>query len=251
MNKLTQKQLIDSLDQLKGIKPRKEWAVLLKSQILAEKKSGYNTIKNPAEFAGFQNIFATAFQRKLAYAFAAILILVFGSLESAKLLPIGNKSSQETASLIGQTKINQNTVALNNLAQAIKNQTTTNSLAIKDISAKAKVLAQSLKNNPTKDPETLKSIATSLKTLADMPGTDLSANQDVQNLYQTVVESQIADLQKTTLTDDQKNILAQAENLYSQGKYSDALETIWTITNNINNNSTNSTNLIDTTSPTK
>ena len=94
--------------------------------------------------------------------------------------------------------------------------------------AEWRAIINALKDNPTKDSQTIKNIASSLKTLADMPGTDLSANQDVQNLYQTVVESQIADLQKTTLTDDQKNILAQAENLYSQGKYSDALELLMT-----------------------
>ena len=36
MVKITQEQLIESLNQLKEIKPKKEWAVLLKSQILTE-----------------------------------------------------------------------------------------------------------------------------------------------------------------------------------------------------------------------
>ena len=83
-----------------------------------------------------------------------------------------------------------------------------------------------MKDNPAQDPKTLKEIANSLKTLADVPGTDLSENQDVKDLYQTVTQSQIADLQKTTLTDEQKKTLAEIEDLYAQGKYADALEKI-------------------------
>ena len=68
---------------------------------------------------------------------------------------------------------------------------------------------------------TIKNIASSLKTLADVPGTNLTTSPDIENLYQTVVQNQIADLQKTTLTDDQKSALAQAEDLYNQGKYTE------------------------------
>lgn len=38
MVKITQKQLIEQIKQLKEIKPRKEWAILLKSQILIGKQ---------------------------------------------------------------------------------------------------------------------------------------------------------------------------------------------------------------------
>ena len=72
----------------------------------------------------------------------------------------------------------------------------------------------------------MKDIANSLKTLADVPGTDLSANQDVKDLYQAVVQSQIADLSKMTLTDEQNKALDEAKDLYFQGKYTDALEKI-------------------------
>ena len=91
--------------------------------------------------------------------------------------------------------------------------------------------AKDLKDNSIQDPNTLKEIASSLKTLADVQGTDLSANSDVEDLYQTVVQSQIADLQKTTLTDDQQKTLTQAEDLYGQGKYEQTLELLMTNNN--------------------
>ena len=60
-----------------------------------------------------------------------------------------------------------------------------------------------------------------------MPG-DVASNQDVQDLMQTVVKSEITDLQKTTLTPAQKDTLAKAQILYDQGKYADALELLMT-----------------------
>ena len=59
-----------------------------------------------------------------------------------------------------------------------------------------------------------------------MPGTDMSENPDVKDLYQTVVQSQIADLEKTTLTDDMQKTLVEVKDLYNQGKFVDALEKI-------------------------
>ena len=53
MTKITEKQLIDSLKQLKEIKPNKEWAVLLKSKIIAEKRAEVEFI--PATSIGFMD----------------------------------------------------------------------------------------------------------------------------------------------------------------------------------------------------
>ena len=53
MTKITQEQLIESLSQLKEIKPRKEWAVLLKSQILAEKQAELEIPVRQATSVGF------------------------------------------------------------------------------------------------------------------------------------------------------------------------------------------------------
>jgi len=285
MARITQKQIIESLNQLKEIKPRNEWAVLLKSQILAEKEATLIPIKIKKEILvpvkpadpketpavkspGIMDVLSSVFfQRKLAYAFAVVLFLIVGvfgftrnTMPGDLLFPVKKIAEQSQATLTGQTGLKQDIATLssriNDLSQVAKEGKTNNiPSAISEVSANVKDLAQNLKNNPTQDPQTIKEIANSLKTLADVPGTDLSQNPDVQNLYQTIVESQIADLKKTTLTDGQNNILTRAEDLAGQGKYTDALEKIWTITNNTNNNPVNSAssespaNLIDTTTP--
>jgi len=247
MAKTTQKRLVEQLKSLKEIKPRKEWAILLKSQILLKKKA-IKVIPVPVKSAeksvGIMDILSAVFApRKLAYSFAVILFLIIGifgfainTVPGDLLFPVKKIAEQSQAALTGQSGLNQDVATLSNrindLAQVAKQGRTDNiPSAISEVNVDILKLAKNLKDNPTNNPETLKDIASSLKTLADVPGTDLTTNPDVKDLYQTVVQSQIADLQNTTLTDDQIKTLAEAEDLYNQGKYTDALEKILLINN--------------------
>ncbi len=242
MAKITQEQLIKQLKILKEIKPRKEWAYSLKFEILNSKLETNPKFFN-FEFRISNFFFGLKPQKSLVYAFAVVLFLIVGvfgfavnTVPGDLLFPIKKIAEQSQAALTGQTGLKNDVAVLssriNDLAQVAKEGRTDNiSSAINEINSNASELARSLKNNPTKDLATLKDIATSLKTLADVPGTDLSQNSDVKDLYQAVVQGQIADLQETTLTDDQNNILTQAEDLYNRGKYTDALEKILLINN--------------------
>ena len=130
-----------------------------------------------------------------------MLVLILGAFGLMKLLP-GTFSQKSTASITATkpAQLDPKVVA------AIKN------------------LNQTLKDNPVQNPQAIQGIAASLKTLADIPGANLTANSDVQDLYKTVVANQIIDLQKTTLTNDQQKILSDTVNLYNAGKYNEALE---------------------------
>ncbi|MCX6722529.1 MAG: hypothetical protein NT094_00480 [Candidatus Staskawiczbacteria bacterium] len=250
MSKITEKQLIEQIKTLKEIQPRKEWAVLLKSQILTEKPAfaesfvetkqiGIKVVEQPAKSVGIMDILSFIFsQKKLAYSFAVILFLIVGTfgfmgytMPGDLLFPVKKIAEQSQASLTGQTSINQDVAKLNSrindLSQVAKKGRMDNiPSAISEININAKALAKNLKSDLVKNPQTIKEIAVSLKTLANIPGADLSETPNVKDLYQIVVESQIADLQKTTLTDDQKKVLIDIEELYKQGKYSEALEKI-------------------------
>jgi hypothetical protein len=244
---MNQQQLINSIKELKEIKPRKEWAVLLKSQILqepAKNKIGNWEIGRLVE--NCKLIIENSFTRKLAYAFAAFIFVIFGMFGFARytmpgdlLFPIKKIAEQSQASLTGQTSLKQNVASLNNrindLAQVAKEGKKDNiPSAISEISANATELAKNLKDNPAKDPQTIKDIAKSLKTLADVPGTDLTENPAVKDLYQAVAYAEISDLEKSTLTEGQLTILEHIKDLYSQEKYSDALEEILLINDNNN-----------------
>jgi hypothetical protein len=225
------------LTQLKGIKPRKEWAVLLKSQILSPKQVGSPEVK--AQSVGFMNTLSFIFSpRKLVYAFSAVLFLVIGVFGFAKytvpgdlLFPVKKIAEQSQAALSGQTTLKHEVALLNNrindLVQVAKDGRVENiPSTISEINANASQLAKNLKENVAGNKQALKDISISLKTLANVPGTDLTANKDVKDLYQVVVESQIVDLEKTTLTDEQEITLEEIKELYNQEKYTDALEKI-------------------------
>jgi len=241
--KITEKQLIDSLKQMREIKPRKEWVFSLKSQILSEQNTAPVTAKSPSILDIFSSVFL---QKKLAYSFAVILFLIVGVFGFATytvpgdlLFPVKKIAEQSQASLTGQTGLKENVATLNSrindLAQVAKEgRTGSISSAIDEVKINASVLAKNLKANPVQDSTTIKELTNSVKTLADIPGTDLSSNPDFVYIYQTIVQSQIADLEKTTLTDDQNNTLAEAKDLYDQGKYGDAFEKIWDLSNRVN-----------------
>ena len=205
MANITQNQLIDQIKTLKEIKPRKEWAVLLKSTLLENKVPGRMTGTVPVQKISFMDAAAYIFApRKLAYSFAVVLFLIVGVFGMIKLLPT-DKVLQQPATLTNQT------------TAVIKEQ----------INLTVKSISQNLKDNPVQNPQAMKTLA---KTLADMPG-DVASSADVKDLMQIVVENQIADLQKATLSAEQLEVLVEIENLYDKGKYTEALEKILLINN--------------------
>jgi hypothetical protein len=166
-------------------------------------------------------------QRKLAYSFAGILLLavgVFGASDYMSLLsPINNVAEQSGAALTAKTESTKNIADLNNKISDLAIATKNSAVAVSDVNNKVSALAKSLKDTQIKDPETITKIA---KTLASISATDLSANPDVKDLYQTIVQNEIAEQQKTTLSESQKKVLAEVQTLYDEGKYYQAFEKI-------------------------
>jgi len=152
--------------------------------------------------------------RKLAYSLAVLLLFVVGIFGFIKLLPL-EKASQQTASLTTQTGLKQN---------------------VADLNTKITELAKNLSANSLKNPQTVKEVTDEVqkikqlqaKTLADVTGTPDEKNLNdalvsANNTLAPLVQNEINDLEKTTLTEDQSGTLKDAETLYSQGKYTDAL----------------------------
>lgn len=253
--KITQKQLIEQIKTLKEIKPRREWAVLLKSQIIAEKKISF--MPQPAKSVGIMDAISYMFSpRKLAYFFAVILFLVIGIFGFYKLMP-QVKVSQQTAALTEQTGLKQNVADLNDLKNKINDLDNAAAsgekenvpLAINNIKQSATELAKNLNTNLLKDPQTAQELAVEVQrikqlqaqTFADLPGTsDKSGLSDalspVNNALAPMVKNEIDSLGNTTLTDAQKIILQDVKDLYNKGDYSGAWVEIYTELNTINTN---------------
>jgi len=203
-------ELIAQLKTLKEIKPRKEWASLLKTNLLEKQE----VLVAPVQRVSFMNVFSFVFtSKRLAYSFAVILFVVIGVFGFIQLTPVDE-----------QSVLKQNVVALSSgvddLVKQGRNETTIN-----EINVRASELAKNI-SEKMPNPIVMKEVARSFKTLADVTGVDLDTNPDVVNLYQIVVENQIADLEKSTLSESQQKTLDEVKDLYSQEKYAEALEKI-------------------------
>ena len=79
MSKITEKQLIESLSQLKEIKPNQEWVSLLKSQILTEQPVEKTIPAITARKISIMDVITSVmFQRKMAYALASFVFVIVG-----------------------------------------------------------------------------------------------------------------------------------------------------------------------------
>lgn len=238
---MNEKELIKSIKGLKGIKPRKEWVVLLKSEVLSAEFANQNIASKPANKAWniLEFLPQVYYYRKLAYAFAAFIFVVVGIFGFAQytmpgdlLFPI-KKIAEQTQSPL-QVAHNRS----EDLVQIIKENKTQNlAPAISEYKASvadaARNLTKSLVQNSDKD--SIKQVAYEFKKIQDNQkqlktlGIDIGETKEVRALddaLAALVQSQLADMEKATLTDDKQKSLAEAKDLYEQQNYSDALEKI-------------------------
>lgn len=234
---LTEKELISKLQSLKNIKPRQEWAVLAKREILGGNKVGAVKSWFPA----------LTYQRKLAYSFATLLLIMFGMFGFAQytkpgdlLFSVKKATEQSQAALSGQTNLRQDLASLGNrikdLAQVTKEGRTANiPSAIDEVKQSAVKVTESLKNSTAKDPESAKELASEVRQIKQLQSlADLTETPEIKSLNDALanlVQNEITDLEKTTLTKDQQIKLKNAKELYDKGDYVTALEEILTINN--------------------
>lgn len=234
---MTEKKLISLLQELKQIKPRKEWVSLSKMNILGHDVIERKEMVIPAQHASFSSIAGLFYQKKLAYTFAALAILAvasFGFLQYGLNGLEGNPTGPEVlvlseeASLEAKTNVEAFKAKSHDLAQLAKENPESVSLAVNDVKAAAKQLTETIK----KYPEVAKEVALEInnnKTYLDIQETSEEASElkvASNDLYKIVVEQMIEDLQKTSLTESQQDALDIAKDLHEKEKHTDALESI-------------------------
>jgi len=241
-------QVIQKLIGLKKIKPREEWASLLKSQILAEQTA--ESVHVQFSFADVVSSFkfqvsSFFFARKYAYAFATILLVAIGVLGFAQstlpgdtLFQVKKITEQSQAALMGTDSL-KNSVdnfkrRSQDLAKAARDNRTSNMpSAINEVRASISDVAKSIAQNSSKDSQTIKDIAVIVaeikslensKTLGDLAGT--TEIKELNDALAPLVMREINDLEKTTLTEEQQKTLSEIKDLYEKENYSEALEKI-------------------------
>lgn len=246
---MDEKQLIENLKLLKNIKPRHDWVILAKTQILKNDIKEVQEVKIPARKIGILDILASlTIQRKLAYSLATIALVMFGVLGFAQstlpgdaLFPFKKIAEQSQAALAGANTLQNNFDAydrrVQDLVRAVAEDRTSNiPSAINEVkesmAAAVKGVTEIVKQE---DGKSLEALVADVKKIKDnqeqlrVLGVDVGETDEVNELNSVLaplVRSEIESLEKATLTDEQKEILNEINDLYEQGKYSDALEKI-------------------------
>ena len=240
---MTEKELIKQLKTLKEIKPRKEWALLLKSEILNAEYAEQKIAVKPASKAwSILELFPLFnYQKKLVYAFATLCFFVVGIFGFAQytmpgdlLFPVKKITEQTQTPL--QVAYNRS----EDLVQIIKENKTQNlDSAILEfktsVTDAAKTITQDLvKNN---DKESIKVVMAEVKKIQDNQeqmktlGVNIGDAKELDDVLALIVQEQIDSLNESTLTEKQEEALKGITELYEQEKYSDALEQILLISN--------------------
>jgi len=242
MNKV---ELSDTIKQLKEIKPRQEWVSLLKSEILSPAENKIQATRNDIFAAdkkpGIWDIVSDVMsQRRFAYASATFVFMVVCILGFTRytmpgdaLYPVKKVAEQQIQTPL---KIAQNRseelvrIAKENKTDKLEPALIEYKASISDA---VKNLADALVANSNKEEvaqvisevRKIQENQLQLQTLGINMGEDEEISQ-LNAVLASIVESQIADLEKSTLTEPQAEILSQVKELFEEEDYSGALEKI-------------------------
>jgi len=232
------KQLIFKLQELKQIKPRKEWVFSVKNQILGNDNFEIISVSNKLSHKGILPDIIKNFLlgRKLAYAFAALLfVFIVGTfgLASYNLININDaeKVAKESPAALVAIKDNVETfkVKSKSLADIAKYNVENIPLAIKEV----KDVAIELTGAIQKDPQLAKAIALEVnnnKTYLNISGGESDLQVTLDFLYKTTAEQLLKDFDGVTLIENQQESLDRIKDFFNkggyEGKYANALEDI-------------------------
>jgi len=230
---MTEQELIFKLQALKQIKPSTNWVASAKMSILESGITENKTVAQPSYVSTLSNVFALIYgKKKLAYSFAVLLFVftgIYGAMQFSSLQQAKVAVKNSTVALLAaQIELEGNVSILKeksrSLADTPKDQPESINLAAKEVESVVKNLTESIK----KDPQLAKAVALDInnnKTLLSVVGSS-ELKEASDDLYKTIDEQMIADLEKTTLTESLQKTLVTIKNLYNEKKYASALESI-------------------------
>ncbi len=225
---MTEQELISKLQALKQINPRTEWVVLAKTEILSNNVMAKKEIVSPGYQWNFSNILGLFYQRKFAYALASFLFIAVGAFGFVKYVMVDHSNtnvalqSQNLVTMKDSVKVFK--IKSQNLSDIAKSSPKDISFAVKEVKAAAKELTDAIK----KDPQLAKNVALEVnnnKTYLDIPGGNDAV--EVTDVYKTIDDQLIKDLEKVTLTSAQEKEFFRIKNAYDkEGDYSTTLRDI-------------------------
>jgi len=221
---MTSEELISKIRELRQIKPRKDWVLLTKSQILGKDKPVFNP------FFIFKPVFAGVL-------FVFILFGLLGnsqnSLPGDLLYPIKKITEKAQVVFVSKEELpkynleiaNKRLDELNEIAQT--NQVKKLAPAISEFQANMSEAAKSLAE--VKRGADVEKIIAQIKKLEEnkqivegVLATKIET-EDYDTAFAQFVENQIKDLEKSTLTETQEEVLKEAKEYFEKGDFETAL----------------------------
>jgi chaperonin cofactor prefoldin len=237
---MTEKELITKIQELRQIKPRKEWVFLTKKEILGEESIERTKV---SWLEVFPRMF---FQHKVAFASLVLIVVVittFGLSQNAVPgdLLFAFKKATETAqtAFISQDEQLKNRLELVNkrLEELTKiaeqNQVKKLSSAIEECQASMSQVVN--KASTVRKPEEARKIVPEIKKMEGnlqnlkTYGVEINDAENTENIYKPVVDVLIKDLETRTLTEEQQKLLTEAKETYEVGNYPDTLSILMQI----------------------
>jgi len=240
---MTETELIKKIQELKKIRPRKDWVVLAKREIFREE---YPVIEKrlsileifPRLFHYYRPVLATfVFLGIIAIAALGLAqntlpgdtlysvkrisekgrVVFISEINKPKAhLELANKRLEEL------TKIAENN-QIQKLAPAINEVQASVSQVVKDLKASKKITEEIV--------EQTKKIEESQEKVEAL-GVIVGGVEEFDNTLSQLVEREIKDLENKILSEEKTRLLEQAKADFENGNFSAALEKIWLISNN-------------------
>lgn len=231
---------IAKIKTLKQIKPRGEWVVLTKNQILGQKQQeGYREVI-PIVF-NWKSLLAGA----LSFAvLIGVLVLSQTSLPGETLYPVKKISEKSRIMFVSEANkpghklalVNKRLQELTEIAEK-DGQEEPEKLASavnefkSSVSEAARNLGQ-VEISTSSDPVVIKEIVEQTKKLeqnkekVEALGVEVGATEELDNAMAQLVQREIKELETRTLTEAQEQTLAEIKQDYEAGDFSQALEKI-------------------------
>ncbi len=243
---MEENKILHSLSQMREIKPREDWVVSAKKNIL-----GNEQIETISPLRGF--LTTLKFVEKPAFVMPVIALVVFGGL----MAQISNKSVPGDALYAVRSTIEQVELSFSSkepslayvglaekrlddlraIAQTnkVKNLPATIEKFESSVAAITKELSVLVENEPEKALQVSRRIVELQESKTEVEqilGATIGGEIDgLVDTTKLIIENEIADLETRTLTEDQQVLLEDAKKAYEAEDYPGALEKIWVISN--------------------
>jgi hypothetical protein len=222
-NSVTQEELIGKIRELRQIKPRKDWVLFTKSQILPQE----------------QPVFTPFFIFKPVFAGVLFVFILFGLLGTSQnslpgdlLYPIKKITEKARVVFVSETEKPKANLELANKRLEEINQIAQNNEVRKLVPAINEFQASILKvteNLTALKGADIKEIAKETQKLeenkkkAESLGIEVGETEELESAYKILAEREIKNLEQNSLTETQEEVLKEAKEYFEKGDFATAL----------------------------